>query len=187
MLRQIGMWAAVATVFLATDPSRAEVRNPPPTAAFAGYQGYELRPLEVPAELQATETGQKATAKIQEHLNTLLAPVLEGWNAGVQGSGNGLKLVFEPRVLTLRFIGGAKRFWAGAMAGDSRVLISLKIVEQPGGRVLGEPQFYQQSAAMAGAWSIGAHDNTMLSRVVELAASYCKANRDSAVGGPTGQ
>jgi len=112
--------------------------------------------------------------------------LLSATGLAATAEGNGQTLVLEPRVVSLRFIGGAKRFWAGAFAGDSRVIIVVRIVEQPGDRVLGEPQFYQQANAMAGAWSFGAHDNTMLSRVVDLATNYCKANFDSAVGGPSG-
>ena len=171
---------------LVSAPVAAESLNPRPAAPFKGYKAYELKPLEVPADLQNSETGLAATAKIQEHLTAILAPVLAGWNQSVTAEGNGQTLVFEPRVVSLRFIGGAKRFWAGALAGDSRVIIVVRIVEQPGDRVLGEPQFYQQANAMAGAWSFGAHDNTMLSRVVDLATNYCKANFDNAVGGPSG-
>lgn len=177
--------AALAALFV-TASALADVSNPPPAAAFNGYKAYELRPLQVPDDLKASETGQKATAKIQEHLGEILAPVLAGWNQSVSGEGNGQTLVIEPKVETLRFIGGAKRFWAGAFAGDSRVTLTLRIAEEPSGRVLGEPMFYQQSSAVAGTWSFGAHDNTMLSRVVDLATNYCKLNRDNAVGGPTG-
>ena len=187
MLRRHLIQATALAALFTSAAAAAPVMNPPPASAFSGYKSYELRPLQVPEDLQSSETGRKAAAKIQEHLQAILAPVLALWSQSASAAGNDQTLVFEPRILTLRFIGGAKRFWAGALAGDSRVLLGVRIVEQPSGRVLGEPQFYQQGAAMAGAWSFGAHDNTMLSRVVDLATSYSKANYDSAVGGPTGQ
>lgn len=177
---------AVIVLAFVAGPANAEAMNPAPAAPFKGYKAYELKALDVPADLKGSETGVAATSKIQEHLSGIVAPVLAGWTQSAAGEGNGQTLVFEPKVVTLRFISGGKRFWAGALAGDSRVMLSVKITEQPSGRVLGEPQFYQQSNAMAGAWSFGAHDNTMLSRVVELVAGYCKANFDNATGGPTG-
>jgi hypothetical protein len=113
--------AATLALSLVSAPVAAESLNPPPAAPFKGYEAYELKSMGVPADLHSSETGLAATAKIQEHLTGILAPVLAGWNQSVTG-----------------------------------------------------------------AWSFGKHDNSMLSRVVDLAANYCKANFDNAVGGPSG-
>ena len=45
-----------------------------------------------------------------------IAPIVTGWNQMVEGEGNGSTLIIEPKIKELRFIGGAKRFWAGALA-----------------------------------------------------------------------
>jgi len=167
--------------------AHAEGLNPPPAAAFGGYQAYELKPLAVSAQLKASDTGVKATTKIQENIDARLKPIVEGWAKMVEGPGNGSTLVFEPSVDDLRFIGGAKRFFAGALAGSSHVVMKMRIVEQPSGKVIAEPEFYQHASGVAGAWTVGAHDNTMLNRVVELAANYMSQNFVGAVGGLSGR
>jgi hypothetical protein len=165
----------------------AEGLNPAPAAAFGAYQGFELKPLAVSDELKSSDTGLKATGKIQENIDARLKPIIEGWVKMNEGKGNGSTLVFEPSIDDLRFIGGAKRFFAGALAGSSHVVMKMKIVEQPSGKVIAEPEFYQRASGMAGAWTVGAHDNTMLSRVVELAANYMSQNFVGAVGGLSGR
>jgi hypothetical protein len=182
-------FAAVLLVTLAgvASSASAEGLNPPPAAAFGTYRSYELKPLAVSAELKASETGVKATNKIQENLDARLKPLLEGWTKMAEGKGGSNTLVFEPAVDDLRFIGGAKRVFAGALAGSSHVVLKLKITEQPSGKVIGEPEFFQRASGVAGAWTFGAHDNTMLSRVVELAANYMSQNFTGAVGGLSGR
>lgn len=165
----------------------ADGLNPPPASAFGVYQAYELKPLAVSDELKGSETGLKATGKIQENIDARLKPIIAGWTGMVEGKGNGSTLVFEPSVDDLRFINGAKRFFAGALAGSSHVVMKMRITEQPSGKVIAEPEFYQHARGIAGAWTVGAHDNTMLNRVVELAANYMAQNYQGAVGGPSGR
>lgn len=166
----------------------ADAGNPPPVAPLSGYQTYDLKPLLVSDELKASETELKATAKIQEHIDAQLTPVVSGWEKKMaEGQATGRTLVIEPSVEDLRFIGGGKRFFAGAFAGKSHVVMKLKITEQPGDKVIAEPEFYQHSSAMAGAWTMGANDNNMLQRVVELAAEYLSANYQTAIGGKSGR
>ena len=127
---------AVFTALAVVASVSAAGLNPPPAAALGGYRSYELKPLQVSDELKSTETGQKATAKIQEHIDARLKPVVEGWNKMAEGEANGKTLVFEPSVADLRFINGTKRFWAGALAGKSHVVMHVKVIEQPGDKVL---------------------------------------------------
>ena len=84
-------------------------------------------------------------------------------------------------------MGGATRFFAGAMAGDSHVTMHVRFVEQPGDVVVAEPEFYQHAAAMSGAWTMGAQDNDMLRRITKLVVDYMNANSEKPVGGRTGR
>lgn len=68
----------------------------------------------------------------------------------------------------------------------AKLLSTQKIVVQPSGKVIATPEFYQRANAMAGAWTVGAHDNAMLQRVTVLVANYLSGNYDDAVGGATG-
>jgi len=164
----------------------AETTNPPPSKAFAAYGTFELRPV----ELDKADAGQKgkdqAGAKLQEQVNALVAPIVDDWNKKPPVDG-APQLVIEPRIDSIKKVGGATRFWVGAFAGDSHVTMHVRFVEQPGDIVIAEPEFFQRAAAMSGAWTVGAQDNDMLHRVAQLIADYMRANYDSAVGGRTGR
>ncbi len=96
-------------------------------------------------------------------------------------------LVLKPRIKQIKFISGGARFWAGAMAGSSAVVMSVEIVDKENGKIIAHPDFYQHANAMGGAWSFGSTDNIMLVRITEIIDAYLKANYASAVGGATGQ
>jgi hypothetical protein len=171
---------AVATVAV------AEPQNPSPSNALAGYDGYQLSPLAMGAPYAGDEGKEKARARIQEFMTQETGAIVEQWNKDAAGADRGQTLLLEPRIEKLKVVSGGARFWAGAFAGDSYVVIRLRIVEQPSGTVVAEPEFYQRAAAMSGAWTVGGQDKDMLHRIVLLMDHYLQANYSDAVGGPTG-
>lgn len=179
--------ATLAAVLLVVGgPAIAAPPNPPPAAKLAGHASYEIKPIEMGAPYAGQKPNEKAREKLQEHLNTQLTPILETWNQAGASSGAQTRLVIEPYVSNIKFIGGGARFWGGALAGDSFVVLKVKITEQPSGTLVAEPEFYQRAAAMSGAWTVGAQDKDMLRRVATLVANYLSSNYVEAVGGPTG-
>jgi hypothetical protein len=164
----------------------AEPQNPPPANVLAGYDAYELAPIAMEPPLAGDAGKEKAKAKIQEHMNNETGPIIAQWNTDAAGSTRGQKLVLEPRIEKLKVVSSGARFWAGAFAGDSYVVMKLKIVEQPSGTVVAEPEFYQRAAAMSGAWTIGGQDKDMMQRIVLLTNKYLLTNYEQATGGPTG-
>ena len=60
------------------------------------------------------------------------------------------------------------------------------VVRDSTGQVIAEPEFYQHAKGMAGAWTFGAADNSMLVRSASLALDYLKDNQATAQGGRTG-
>ncbi|MCB1609193.1 MAG: hypothetical protein KDI71_19695 [Xanthomonadales bacterium] len=157
--------------------------NPPPASAFSAFKQFEMKPIELP-ELYAKNKGnRKAVAKLQEHLDRDVGALISGWSAGA--SPGARKLLIEPRIDKIKFIGGGKRFWAGAFAGKSAILMRVRFSDADTGEEIADPEFYQHAAAMSGAWSMGGADNAMLARESTLIASYLSANYDQAVGGPT--
>lgn len=164
----------------------AEVNNAPPARKLSGYAAYELKPVAVDAADAADKGRNKVNGKVQEHFDTLIAPIVAEWNAAPHDEG-APHLVIEPRVDSVRKVGGATRFFAGGFAGDSHVTMHVRFVEEPGHVVIAEPEFYQRAAALSGAWTMGAQDNDMLRRVTQIVADYMNANYASAVGGRTGR
>jgi len=164
----------------------AEPQNPPPANALAGYDMYELAPIAMGPPYAGDEGKEKAKAKIQGYLSAETDPIIEQWNKDAAGNTRGQTLVIEPRIEKLKVVSGGARFWGGALAGDSYVVMKFRIIEQPGGKQLAEPEFYQRASAMSGAWTFGGQDKDMLHRVVALANHYLESNHKDAVGGPTG-
>ncbi len=112
--------------------------------------------------------------------------MIDDWNTKADPN-NTEKLLFEPHIVSLHKPSDATRIFGGSMAGQSRIIIQMRISEVTSGAVIAEPQFYQHANAMGASLSFGTTDNMMLERIAELMATYLKRNYLTAVGGPTGQ
>jgi hypothetical protein len=154
--------------------------NPPPTRPLRQFAHFDLMPLQASTDAQKEKD---ALAKIDANLHDKILAVTKIWD---QGTPSGRSLRIQPYVTQLKFVDGGTRFFAGAFAGSSAVVMQLKLTDEATGEVVGQPEFYQRAAAMGGAWSIGGTDNGMLERIASIAQDYLKRNYDSAVGGPTG-
>jgi hypothetical protein len=177
----------LATIAVAlTQVALAAPPNPAPANKLQGYAGYELKALTVDSTVDNKKKNlDKVVSQVDEIIHQKVNPILATWNAQPD-SNSGQKLVIEPHLIDLHKPSGATRFFAGAMAGDGFIKVKLVIAEQPSGKVVAEPEFYRRASAMAGAWTVGAHDNAMLEKVAGLVASYLSANYTEAVGGETG-
>lgn len=156
-------------------------QNPPPGEPFRNFGQFRLQPVTLnPAY---TENGYNLDAQkvIDRNMQEKLGPVLQGWD-----KGKGRTLIVSPNIEEIKFIGGAARFWAGAMAGSSAVVMRVTYTDAATNKVIATPVFYQHANAMGGAWTFGGTDNGMLYRIVSLVVEYTQANYETAVGGPTG-
>lgn len=159
--------------------------NPPPETKFSDFSEFELQPITVNPKY--AEGNVRATNKIQEHMDTLVLPMVSNWESMAGPGARRGTLVIKPHIEDIKFVGGGARFWVGAAAGSSAVLMKVTFEEKETGRVIAEPSFYQRAAAMGGAWSMGGHDNDMLRRIVSLFQQYLQANYASPVGGYSGE
>lgn len=143
--------------------------NPPPSEALAAFDRYELKSVTLAAEYAGHDANKAALASFQGNLDERVGAWVRERNAQPAKHEPVRTLVIEPSIEKIRFISGGARFWAGAMAGSSRVLVRMKLVDQATGAVVAEPEFYQHAKGMAGAWTFGAADKSMLIRVASLA------------------
>jgi hypothetical protein len=160
-------------------------RNPAPSEKFSDFTRFELAPITMPAPYAGQEANEAAKKKIQENVDARLIPLIAAWNK-LGADRPARTLVIEPAITEIKFINGTARFWAGAMAGSSMVVIKTRFTEKETGRLVAEPEFYAHAAAMAGAWSMGGADNAMLVRGANRLSDYVAGNYDAAVGGVTG-
>ena len=141
--------------------------------------------------MAAPYDGQKANEIAQNNFQLNLDGRIQEWlaekNIAAAKADQPRVLLIEPRIEKVKFIGTGARFWAGAFAGSSRVLVKVKFTDKATGQVIAEPEFYQHAAGMAGAYSMGGADKAMIERAAGLVADYIKANHLAAVGGSTGK
>ena len=174
------MWGCVTTV---ETPELSF--NPAPSTSFSSYGQIELTPVQYDPGLPSGSADQDALAKIQENVDAEIRLSLEQWNSNPSTSTNG-RLVIEPVITEMKFVDGATRFFAGALAGSSAVVMKVRIYDSESGETIAYPEFYQRAAAMGGAYTIGTTDNLMLVRIANLLVEYLKNNYETALGGPTG-
>jgi hypothetical protein len=151
--------------------------NPPPARALKEFNAFELKPLAVDEGIEQAE----AVAKISEGLDRKINVLTTAWS-----KSPGATLIIEPRIRELKFVGGGKRFFVGALAGSSAVRMTVKLTDKTSGTLIAEPEFYQRAAAYSGAFSIGMTDNIMLDQITTVVQAYMERNYTQAVGGTTG-
>jgi hypothetical protein len=154
--------------------------NPPPALPLSTFQHFMLDPVTaLPDAAAQTAAMAKISANVQQKLGETIAP----WE---NRNTSGRTLVIHPRIVELKFVGGGKRFFAGAMAGSSAVIMRLRLTDGNSGKLIADPEFYQRAAAMGGTRSFGGTDDGMLVRIATAAQQYMQRNYATAVGGPTG-
>lgn len=158
--------------------------NVAPTEAFSGFQHFEVQRITMGAPYAGQSANERALLKIQENFDERVGKLAADWNAKAPEGGR--TLVIVPHIQDIKFISGGKRFWAGAFAGSSAVVLKIKFIDKATGAEVNSAEFYQRAAAMGGAWTMGGTDNGMLVRITEISANYIEANYGKAVGGPTG-
>ncbi|UBB26230.1 hypothetical protein LAG73_03850 [Pseudoxanthomonas japonensis] len=161
-------------------------RNAAPSVQLDHYARFELKPVRMDAPYAGQETNEKARNAVQENLRQGLGQWVAQRNAEAVKAEPAQTLVIEPVIEKVRFISGGKRFFAGAFAGSSRILLRLRLTDAASGELVAQPEFYQHARGMAGAWTVGGADNAMLARVASLAGDYVTANYTAQAGGSTG-
>lgn len=183
----------IATAFIAasalmggcaTKIKASSNTNPPPAEKFSNFSRIEIRPAKLTTEMADHSANQRALVKIQENLDLNLKTHLQQWNSGK--SDNDRTLLIEPIVEQIKFIGVGARLFAGPIAGSSAVVMKMKITDGNTNKLIAHPEFFQRAEAWSGTFTLGVHDNLMLTRTARIASDYLINNYDQAVGGPTG-
>ena len=137
---------------------------------------------ELAPEYNSHGANQKAANKINEVLANRLRFIFNDVTVvdnldQVSTKAESTTLVIKPLIKQIKFIGGAARFWAGAMAGSSVIVIDVDFIDADNNKSVGKVGFVRKGNAYAGAWSMGASDNNMLTQVVDDILNYVSINR----------
>lgn len=186
-LSTLTLTACVALAGCATSASRPLAsHNPPPSEAFARFDAFELKPLNQSEGCDRQHGAEVALRELREQLNVELGSLVANWNRNAGKNAAPRTLSIEPVCTEARLVGIQGRIWGGAMAGDSFISLKVRYTDSSSGKVIAEPMFYQHAGGVGAAWSFGASDRSMVSRVVALVTDYTTSNRHTPVGGRTG-
>ena len=160
----------------ATKLTKPAVPPQPTTVKLSTFETVTMKKVEIAPEFASAGANQKAARKINEVLVYNMRMVFPNLR---EASGEDVQtgLLIEPLIQEIKFIGGAARFWVGAMAGSSAVLIKVSFRDASTGELIGEPQFYRAANAYTGGWSMGSTDNRMLEDIAKDIVNYATLNR----------
>jgi hypothetical protein len=168
--------ALALTQGCATNLTKPEGPPQPTSVKLSTFPTVTMKKVEIAPDFASASTNQRAANKIETVLfrdMRLAFPDLR--EAGEEEVRTGL--LIEPLIQEIKFIGGAARFWVGAMAGSSAVLMKATFRDASTGEIIGEPQFYRDAGAYKGAWSMSVSDNRMLEAIARDLFDYATANR----------
>ncbi|MFH0879352.1 MAG: DUF4410 domain-containing protein [Lentisphaerota bacterium] len=164
----------------ATNLRKPDAPPMPTKVKLSTFKSVSMKTVVVDPKFAGASANEKARKKINELLVTqmkMVFPELNPIEADAKVDAKDQKvLLIEPMIEEIKFIGGAARFWVGAMAGSSAVLMKVTFIDAATGDILSAPQFYKAGNAMGGAYSMGSTDNQMLDQVVQDIAMYAKIN-----------
>lgn len=153
-------------------------RNHRSTKKFSEYKNVFIKPLTTGAEYQDSNSNKEALPKINDLLYKNMLLIFT--NLKEFKDFNALKpentLIIEPQIVKMRVVSNTARMWVGVMAGNSSVILKVTYTDAATKAVIADPSFYQRAGAWAAAYSAGGHDQSMLSRIAELASFYASDN-----------
>lgn len=183
--RSLLVLAALLLPACATKIEVAQYRNPPPAEAFSAFGRFELKPVEMAPEYYGPSPNYSAARRIQLHFDERIRPMLDDWARKADRKAT-RTLVIEPLIERINYVSTPYRVLTGPYYGDSEVAMKLRFIDASTGKVIAEPQFFQDTGAWWGFVTVGVQDRWMLRRIVGVISEYTAANYSRAVGGRTG-
>jgi len=81
-------------------------------------------------------------------------------------------LLVKPRVVSMRIVSGAARFWGGALAGTSDMVVELKMSDAVSGKIVHEKVLSTANNPFAAAWVWGSSDRSLPADMGKIIAEY---------------
>lgn len=159
--------------------------TPSPVTPASTRLGQFERVILVRSELAPAYADQGANVKAANKIDEVLAQRINGTLDNVELktpaevkamnlAGKTDVLLIKPYIKQIKFIGGAARFWAGAMAGSSVVIMDVAF-ERGDGKKLSNPGFMRKAGAYTDAFGVAS--NAMLNDVAQDVGNYVMANK----------
>lgn len=148
----------------------------PSKERFGTFGSVVMRPLAV--EHTEGDSGDLAAVRrIDDQLRACMKRVFPNLGDASNASTGGARtLLIEPSIPDLKKVNSSERVLLGPIMGSSAVLLKVRFTNTAANDVLAEPMFYAKTNAWSGAFTAGAMDNKMLTRIVNNACDYSRQN-----------
>lgn len=166
--------------FLFTGCATKVVETPSEVKASKAKLGDYKKVILVKAEIAPTYAKHPANVKAANKIDETLRQKLSAIYSDIEvksvaeaknlGKSNSKTLVIKPYIKQIKFIGGAARFWGGAMAGSSVVIMDTAIIDLNTNETLANPGYYRKAGAYTDPFGIGSND--MLSQISADVVNY---------------
>ena len=84
-------------------------------------------------------------------------------------------LLVKPRVVSMRIVSGGARFWVGAFAGASDMVVELKMSDAVSGKIVHEKVLSTANNPYAAAWVWGSSDRSLPADMGKIISEYIGA------------
>ncbi|MDM3869840.1 hypothetical protein QSV34_00590 [Porticoccus sp. W117] len=153
------------------------------TVPLGSYDNVYLADISMAEEYAGQSANEKAAKRIGEVLFRNMRQVfpklekISHEGAEKMEANKDHALIIKPHIRQIKFIGGGARFFVGAMAGSSVVVMEAQFVDVATGESVAWPEYQRIGRANSGAWSIGATDNRMLEDIAKDFSRYASYNK----------
>lgn len=180
LIKTVGMFGmSVLLAGCATTITKPASAPQPAKERLGTFKAVEFEHVVIAPKFAPAAANKKAAKKIEEELVMGLVNVFPGMKlvAKAEGDTSVKTLVIRPVIKEIKFVGGAARFWVGAMAGSSAVLMQVDYLDKASGATVASAEFYRVGNAWGGGVSMGGSDNMMLSQIAQDVLNYTVSNR----------
>jgi hypothetical protein len=160
--------------------------NVPSTTALGQYANIEIAPVTMTSSNADSKAGKRARRSIDGELRNSLPALYQEWKSKGNVPTKSTLLV-KADVPQIKIVPPGARFWGGAFAGRSNIIIKVTLIDKETNQVIATPEFYRHSNAFAAAWSGGAADRDIVQRAVDLVLDYFESNEKTPTQTPTGR
>lgn len=148
----------------------------PPMKPLSSYTDFKLAKMEMTEDITSDEKKLKAAQDLEAKLKSRLSPLLDGWRGQKATPASKGTLVIKPKLQALYIVSAGARFWAGGMAGDSKIDMDLIMVEKETGNKIGAARIDRTASGMKGGWTVGATDKALPDLIVDITYQYLAQN-----------
>jgi len=136
----------------------------------------------ISVRLQATEIDPKIAADypaaVAEYEDSLLSELrsknrfrdVEKQTQPVKGKQSALEI--KSKVTGMRIVSGSARFWWGAAAGTSDMIVEIKLIDSKSGKVLRERTLSTANNPFGAVWAGGSSDRSLPADMGKIVATY---------------